>query len=191
MGEVVKGGIFKPCCRTIRYSQITGALRHQYGTIDIHACGYLDADEGVNRVEYLIYSPRDRGIGTSKLPLQVEYLTHVRGRVFVVAGGAADKLSPQLSIGMGAMLSKGFGNCRLTRVDEPKSLVPVHGTLKTRIPLGHAERFGIRHVFGPVHGYLYEPAPADPMGPGEYVLSLFEGSEVMAPACLIDRRQHG
>ncbi len=190
LGEVVKGGIFKPCCKTIRYSSITGALRRHCGDSPdigdenrLHACGYLIKGDGLNNTEYLIYSPRDRAIELSKLPLQVEYLTNVQARIFVVGNDAGKKLPDRFTLNMGGMISKGFGVCDLVKIATHNNPRPKQGRLMTRIPLKHLGLFGIRECKVPIFGYLFEPHSIDT---GEYTRSLFEGSIVVAPEFLVD-----
>lgn len=192
MGERTKGGLFRPCIKTIRYSQISGALRQKFGVErfgaqkeKIHAAGYLVEDNGYNKVDYLIYSPRDKATAINKVPLQIEFLTNVHGKVYVLENDFTADLPQEFEIYMGALVSKGFGLCKLNkRRDgiEDKPIMP--GTLRTRIPLNRLDIFGIKqeNIRKPVYGYLFEPTSPTS---GVYVLSLFEGSEVVAPEFLI------
>lgn len=198
MGERIKGGLFRPCTKTIhdnqiggpiRYSQISGALRKKFGAGEIHAAGYLVEGNGWNRIEYLIYSPRDKARTTSKLPLQIEFLTNVHGKVYILEDDFTANLPQKFEIYMGALVSKGFGLCRLNkRRDgvEDKPIMP--GMLRTRIPLNRLNIFGIKEesIKKPVYGYLFEPTSPTS---GVYVLSLFEGSEIVAPEFLITARK--
>ena len=59
MGERVKGGLFRPCAKTIRYSQISGALRKKFGENEIHAAGYLVEENGYNKVDQISYKAYD------------------------------------------------------------------------------------------------------------------------------------
>lgn len=189
MGERVKGGLFRPCAKTIRYSQISGALRRKFGENEIHAVGYLVEGNGYNKVDYLIYSPRDKARAISKVPLQIEFLTNVCGKVYVLENEfTANNLPEKFDIFMGALTSKGFGLCKLAkrRIIEDKPVVL--GALRTRIPLNKLDIFGIeeRNIKRPVYGYLFEPTSPTS---GVYVLSLFEESEVVAPEFLIVARK--
>lgn len=182
MGERIKGGLFRPCCKTIRYSQISGALRKKFGANGIHAAGYLVDGNGYNKTEYLTYSPRNRVKGVSKIPLQIEFLTNVHGKVYVLKDNSSTDLPHRFEIPMGALISKGFGLCKLKKVGMVEAEPPRLGTLKTRIPLDKQEIFNIREVRRPVYGYLFEPTSPTS---GIYVLSLFEQSEVVAPEFLV------
>ncbi len=184
LGERIKGGIFRPCVRTIPYSQISGALRQYFGNQDIHATGYLDEDREHNQFDYLIYSPRDRILGISKVPLQIEYLTNVLGKVFVLENDFTIQLPKEFTISMGAFRSKGLGRCRLIQqsILEDKSVKP--GKLNVRIPIETQDIFAIRKILRPVYGYLFKPTTPDT---GVYVLSLFEGSEIVGPDFLLQK----
>lgn len=190
MGEREKAGVFKPCCKTIRYSQITGALRHNFNYKDIHAVGYLVNENGFNKIDYLIYSPRERVTEISKVPLQVEFLRNVKAKVFIIENEATKELPDNFSISMGAMLSKGFGICKLNKTTIFEAGNPDKGYLKTRIPIKYQQLFDIKNILKPIYGYLFEPDEQNPET-GKYILSLFEGSFVVAPNYLIDRRQNG
>jgi len=182
MGERTKGGLFRPCCRTIRYSQISGALRKKFGVSEIHSAGYLVNGNGNNKTDYLIYSPRERAREASKLPLRMEFLTNVKGKVYVLENDSTTVFPPQFEVFMGAFISRGFGLCRLKRVKLVDSDPPKQGILRTRLPMNNLETFNIRKILKPVYGYLFEPTSPTS---GVYVLSLFEGSEVIAPEFLI------
>ncbi|MDI6810970.1 MAG: hypothetical protein QMD80_04745 [archaeon] len=118
LGERIKKGTFRPTIRTIPYTQITGALKAVFGDRDIHAVGHLVEDKKYNKVDYLTYSPRDRGIETSKLPLTVEFLTNVLGHIYILKNGDTKDLEEEFEIVMGALKSKGFGRCKLKKVQE-------------------------------------------------------------------------
>lgn len=187
MGERIKGGRFRPCAKTIRYSQISGALRKKFGIEEIHAAGYL-LDNGY-KIDYFTYSPKDKSRAISKVPLQVEFLSKVQGKVYVLENNFTADLPQSFEIFMGALISKGFGLCKLSKqktIETKYRKDP--GILKTRIPLDKQKIFGIKNVIKPVYGYLFEPTSPTS---GIYVLSLFEGSEVVAPEFLISLKKRG
>lgn len=76
LGERIKGGIFRPSCKTLRWSTITMALRKFLNSPEIHAVGVIDRYDS----NYFIYSPTERVSEISRLPLQVEVLSNVKGR---------------------------------------------------------------------------------------------------------------
>lgn len=180
MGERTKGGLFRPCVRTIPYSQISGALRRKFGTT-IHAAGYLINSNGHNRTDYFTYAPKDKARTISKVPLKVEFLTNVYGKVYVLNTEFTANLPDNFTLLMGALISKGFGHCTLYKRQTVEGK-PEKGFLKTRIPLNKKDLFDIKAVIKPVYGFLFEPTSPTS---GVYVLSLFEGSVVSAPVFLI------
>jgi len=179
LGERMKGGLFRPCdTHAIRYSAVTGALRSVFGG-DLHAAGYFLESPDHNRVEYLTYSPRDDATGVSKLPLTIQFLADVLGRV--VVNTPQEPLPETFELCMGAMKSHGLGRCQF-RLRGPAKTEQVRGRLLTRLPVHRAVDFEVQRVIAPIYGYLFEPT--SPLS-GEYVLALFEGSEVYGPQCLV------
>ena len=194
MGERLKAGTFRPCAQTIRYSQITGALRKKFGDEkDLHAVGYLVEEEGFNQLEYLTYSPRDRSLNLSKLPLQIEFLVNVKGKVFLPVTDTVENLPEEFDLTMGALLSKGFGRCKLAQKElisstSEKGRIPQDPerdyVLNVRLPEKYCSLFGIRKVLKPIYGYLFESRG---LTSGVYARSLFEGSVVIAPVFLLKK----
>lgn len=184
LGERTKGGLFRPTCRTIRYSQIAGALRARFG-VELHAVGHLVEEDGHNQPNTLTYAPRDRAQGISKVPLTVEFLADVVAKVYVL--DETGVLPKSFEIEMGGLRSQGLGRCRLTfeRVapDEVR-----RGHLNTRLPLRLTCVFGIERVIVPMYGYLFRSLS---QATGEYELSLFEGSEIVGPAFLLQEETNG
>ncbi|MBC7265284.1 MAG: hypothetical protein H5T64_13155 [Chloroflexi bacterium] len=182
LGERVKAGLFRPCdTRTIRYSAITGALRSYLGRDDLHAAGYFVQDGEHNQVDYFTYSPRDRVLGSSKIPLTVQFLRNVLGKIYIP--DHAD-LPEEFDLSLGALKSRGFGQCHLrylTSLDSEEHRA--FGRLNTRIPLDRVDVFAIKEVKVPVYGYLFRPTSRTD---GVYVLSLFEGSVVVGPRFLLE-----
>jgi len=184
LGERMKGNVFKPCLRTIPFSQISGALNARFGRSDFKAVGVFDGMSEFNRINYLTYSPRDRVFGTSKIPLQVEFLSNVSAKVFIFENEGTKILPAEFEIFLGGLKSKGFGRCFLRQQKRVDNLSPLRGTLNVRIPVEEKEYFNVRVINdSPVYGYLFKPIPGT--FTGEYVLSLFEGSVVSAPKFLL------
>jgi len=183
LGERIKGGLFRPCdTHVIRYSAATGALRERFGWRDLHATGYFVEKAGYNQIEYLVYSPRDDISDLSKLPLTVQFLADALGTIIVKSQQA---LPEEFELSMGALKSQGFGRCHFRQRGEA-AMEQVRGRLRTRVPEHRAGEFEISKVVGPVYGYLFEPTAPDR---GEYVRSLFEGSEVYGPRCLVEEQE--
>jgi len=179
LGERLKAGWFRPCTDTVPYSQISGALRWAFGDADLHAAGHFCHYE----VDYLVQGPRDRLRDISKLPLRVQVLRQALGSVYVLANEASRVLPEEFELQMGALRSKGLGQCSLRRLGEvPADVSGVLGTLNTRIPLARQEMFRLREVHMPIYGYLFEPTSPYT---GNYVLSLFEGTRAVAPPFLL------
>lgn len=185
IGERMKGSIFKPCIKTIPFSQISGALNTKFGRTDFKAVGILNEDAEFNRIDYLTYSPRDRNSGISKIPLQIEFLTNVSGSVFIFENEASNNLPAEFEIFLGGLKSKGFGRCRLKFSGNITDLASRQGILNVRLPLEERDTFNIRKILNPLYGYLFKPVPLTYTG--NYILSLFEGSKVVSPSFLLRR----
>jgi len=192
IGERTKGGRYKPTIKTLRYSQICGALRHRFGIKNVHAAGSIDKF----KVEFLSYTLKDRSSDISKIPLRIEFLTNVEGTVYISEGSIPENKIAGFDVTIGAMISKGFGDCSLIKAGEVDTTNEAikEGQLNTRIPIKAEneeelnsliqdgkptifllEIFGIKKVLKPKLGYLFDPIYKHS---GIYVLSLFEGSKV-------------
>jgi hypothetical protein len=180
-----KGATFKPCLKTIPFSQISGALNSKFGRDDFKAVGYLIEEPGFNNIEYLIYSPREKALSISKIPIQVEFISNVKGKVFILeTEEIRTLLSDTLEIYLGGLRSKGFGKCMLTEKRYVEENFPAKPKpLNVRIPIDEVETFKIKRIVNPIYGYLFKPNP-DRLT-GVYVKSLFEGSLVIAPTFLL------
>lgn len=177
LGHRMKGGLFRPCdTQVVRYSAATGSLRAYLGA-DVHAAGYLIQDPPPT-VHYLVYAPRDRALGTSKIPVTVQYLANVEGRIFASAG--RHELPERIDFAMGALKSHGFGKCHIELLGEADTR-PARGWFMTRVPESAASCFGIT-ILQPRFGYLFQVT--SPVG-GVYVRSIYEGSLVEGPTCLV------
>lgn len=192
IGERIKKGTFRPVLpeiagngyRPLPYSTATGALREYLSLrfdAPVHAAGYLTGGQ----VETLVISPRDNVTGVSKLPITIQYLTGVKGKLFILINEHTVKLETEFDMVMGGMRYKGMGLCRLKRIPAP----PVNkkeGILLTRIPVEALTYFGIELSTDKYtdynRGYLFKPTSETG---GVYVKSLFEGSEVEGPGFLL------
>ncbi len=222
LGERFKKGQYRPVITTIPYSQITGALQAKFGNSknagksrQIHACGHFDFKDETefreNHIKTLTYSPRNRSIETSIIPIYTEYLYNVEGEVYLKENEDVKEILSQkgeISFWMGGLKSKGFGKCILKFKEIDPCADSREGELNTRLPLfklndadfeagkedidklveeGKPTRFlhdvfGIERVKTANFGYLFEPISETD---GKYVLSLFEGSIVEAPGFLL------
>lgn len=222
LGERFKKGQYRPVITTIPYSQITGALQAKFGNgkytegaSQIHACGHFifkdESDFRENHIKTLTYSPRNRSIETSIIPIYTEYLYNVEGEVYLKENEDVKEILSQkgeISFWMGGLKSKGFGKCILNYKGIDLYVESREGELNTRLPLfkldnadfqaGEEDRdklveegkptrflhdvFGIKRVKTANFGYLFEPTSETD---GKYVLSLFEGSIVEAPGFLL------
>lgn len=182
IGERIKKGTFRPTVMTIPYTTITGALKTHFGGEEIHAVGYI---ENYDSKDYLTYSPRDRRIGVSKIPISLEFLVNVRGHIYIVKNRETEKLPDKFEVKIGALRAKGLGYTQFTKDSTIKTDEGVleYGELNTRIPLEYLDKFLIKPV-KPIYGYLLKPLS---LSEAVYVKSLFEGSEVYAPRFLIKR----
>jgi hypothetical protein len=192
VGERTKKGTFRPSIspigqkyktggRTSRvmplpYSTVTGSIKAVLGyEINLHGIGKIT---GCTKA-YMSVAPNDAAIGTSKLPITVEYLTNVRGELYIRKTEdfpSADFLTSELILG--GMKSKGFGTCVVMPGEEiqPK-IIERPGRLLSRIFLDDEimGQFGImrRNIAKPYFGYLFRRTSEFD---GYYQKSLFEGS---------------
>lgn len=183
LGERPKGEIFKPCIYTIPFSQITGALNRHFSQQDFKATGHFNDSPDHNQARYLTYSPRDRVANLSKIPLQVEYLSEVRAKIFILINDTSQNLPEQFTLTMGGLRSRGFGVCHLTLSQRLREFQIITGSLLTRIPEDEKVSFAIEDVPTPKYGYLFRPKPGT--FTGWYIKSLFEGSIVKGPDFLL------
>lgn len=196
LGERFKGGVFRPSSKVLRYSQITGALRAELGIQDIHAVGIIER----YGIDFFIYSPQDKMVGRSKIPLTAEVLTNVRARVYIAS---SSDLPEELVLRIGALVTKGFGESHLKlkqvieasrlkrNIEETNRILRKGGLpeLATRLPLReeiYAGVFGVTKIIKPIYCYMFYPTSSTT---GYYELSLKEGSIVIAPSIFI--RKYG
>jgi len=166
---------------------VTSALREYFGIQEIHAAGYLIDDPRYNKTQFLIYSPRDRVQDISKIPITIEFLTDVLGKVFVLKNEATTSMPQNLNISFSILLGglrwKGFGECEL-RFEGSEIYEIGEGILNTRIPLNALSVFTITQIV-PVMGYLSEKIEEKYY----WTPALFEGSRVTAPECFLKERR--
>jgi len=187
LGERIRGSVFRPCLDVFTYTGLVGALKARFPCPyrSIQAAGrFLHA-----RRELLVFSPRDRGRETSVVPLEIECLVDVQAHLYVGLNDFTATWPQQFQFRLGAMKSKGFGECRVTKLGVVKAGEPRPGRLAMRIPdePNVLEALGIAKVEAPVLGYLFQP---DRGGTGHYVRALFEGSLVVADPILLKEDQH-
>jgi hypothetical protein len=118
--------------------------------------------------------------GVSKVPLTVEVLTDVKGKVFIKGKGGEEPPFRKLRLLLGALRSKGLGECCLTYRRLAK-LEHKEGELRSRLPEAEKGEVGIKEVLKPIYGYLFHPHK-DPSEvytiSGTYIRALLEGSLV-------------
>lgn len=193
IGERVKKGTFKSCITTIPCSTISEALNAHLGREDIFALGFLD-DDYLSKIDerkkraLMTTAPKDSALLVSKLPLVTEYLVEAKGKIFIRAvDGLEEILKKHPKFRMGALKSKGLGNCQVEfrRVLEEKDLKPIEGKLKTRIYEDKTTLtiLGIKEIFKPIYGYLYKRT--SPVS-GYYQRSLFEGTILTGPKFILE-----
>lgn len=188
LGERSKKGTYRASIQScIPYSQITGALRAAYGGQGqaslLHAVGILE-QFGQERI---VQGRRDRMLDLATLPVEADILTGVEAKIYIVHNACTCSLGTELRLKMGALRSRGLGDCVLTRQAEARPWdggEPQAGPLAVRIPDDPEvlQAFGITAVV-PVYGYLFRPDD-DHIG-GQYVRALFEGSTVLGPSFLL------
>ncbi|GIU72686.1 MAG: hypothetical protein KatS3mg003_2233 [Candidatus Nitrosocaldaceae archaeon] len=194
IGERIKGGVFRPCIDTIPSTTIEGALYNNFGLdLNLKAVGILDKDT----YEYaeFTYSITDRYTMVSKIPITTQYLKpkkdKIKADVYIPYNRDKEDIINSLKgkeFMLGAMKSKGFGNCLIKNVDNIDSNI-VQGELKVRVLEEEAEDFCIK-VLAANYGYLFKPDIDKDRLTGKYVRALFEGSIVIAPNILVRKESY-
>lgn len=157
IGERIKAGVYKPSAKTIPYSQITGAIKHNLG-LNVHAVGVIDE---IGSIGHLTIGPKDRSTDEVKLPIKAMFLEDVKGKIFIIQeADISSKLPEEIFLYMGGLRMKGFGKCLLNNKKEYdiKATDIGDGKLRTRIPVNIANIFGITAVMEKF-GYLFEVVP--------------------------------
>jgi len=161
LGERIKGARLRPTSRIIRYSQIVGALRAEFG-FEFDSAGVIDEPPSDSPTVLLPSTLTQRVDESASAPLQVEVLTDVRGRIYIVHDETlpqqfqpeSHQFLPAFHILLGALSHRGMGRtqltfCRTIELDldrpyerDPAEMdiyapvqPPFEGTLYTRIPL--------------------------------------------------------
>ena len=191
LGERIRGGLFRPCLKVFTYTALVGALkaRFPHPFRKIHAIGrFLRDGPNANLLESITFSPRDRSREVSIVPLIIEYLANVKVEVFILKNDFTISFPEHFTLHLGAMKSKGFGQCRMSRIGELPRSNPKPGVLAARIPDSQQvlEAFGVLKVISPVYGYLFQPGTG---GTGHYVRSLFEGTRTVADPVLLKSQE--
>ncbi len=193
IGERVKKGTFRPCVETLPSSTLIGCLREHFGLEETVAIGFFQKE--AYRKETFTYAPFDAHLRTSKLPLTLEYLVptvgrrEIQGEVYVANTSEAKAVFTPVGgpwyITLGAMRSKGFGQCLLEYV---KEVTPSRrtGYLRGHFRETDASAFGIKvpqDIIRPRYGFLFRPDSY--LIGGRYERALFAGSILTGPDFLI------
>ena len=187
IGERVKGETFRPCISSIPCSTLKGSFKEHFGVPDIQGIGFFRQDSYERNI--LTYAPFDSYLGTAKFPISIEYLKpkncpNIKADIYILKKKDYDFYDKNSSvrITLGALKSKGLGQCELRYVREitPENRV---GYFKGRILEQECEMFGIKQVIKPCFGYLFYPTSQIS---GVYKRAIFEGSIIKAPSILIE-----
>lgn len=191
LGERIRGSVFRPCLDVFTYTALVGALkaRFPHPCRKLHAVGrFIPNGPGSNKPEIMIFSPRDRSREISVTPLEIGYLANVNAEIFILKNDFTVKFPDEFLFRLGAMKSKGFGQCYMTRIAEvslphPKDVKK--GKLNVRIPDDQQilNELGIQEVISPIYGYLFQPKTG---GTGRYIRALFQDSYVKANPILLN-----
>lgn len=192
LGERIRGAIFRPCLKVLTYTSLVGALKARFPQPyrKLHAVGrFISNGPNTNLREIMTFSPRDRGCELSVVPLAIEYLANVHAEVFILKNDFTIRFPSSFTLHLGAMKSKGFGQCTMKRIGEREFSRPRQGLLAVRLPDDaniHSE-IQIRRVISPIFGYLFQPASG---GTGSYIRSIFEGTRVVADPVLLQSEEN-
>lgn len=200
LGERIKKGTFRPCLSEyinsesklipLSFSTITNAFKHYLGfDKKIYAVGYLTS----YKRDVFEFAPSDIALNTAKLPLQTEFFYDVEGVFYVKKNSDIQQentIAELQSIYLGAMKSKGFGQCYLSFEKLLKPDKVLIGKLKVRLYEEVLKEFGISEVIVPEIGYLFKPNEKN-WTEGRWIKSIFEGSIVEnAPDILVDELKY-
>lgn len=191
IGERIKKGTFKPSISPftskyksedrvdgilpLPYSTITGAIKSILGDKkDIHAIGKIIK----YKKGYMAVAPYDTALNTAKLPITIEYLADVEGKIYI------KKTSDFSSAGLlenefylGGLKSKGFGRCKIIAGKEIEPKIIEKGVFLSRIYYEDniLRQFGINkeNIIKPYFGYLFKKTSSFD---GYYQKSIFENT---------------
>lgn len=180
VGERIKKGTFRPCVETLPTSTLIGCFQEHFGLKETVAIGFLQPTS--YRKEIFTYAPFDACLRTAKLPLTVEHLlpaigrSQIEGIAYVAATPEAKTIftpdKSSWSVTLGALRSKGFGQCSLEYIEEVTPTRRV-GFLRGHLRESDAPAFGIdlaRDLIRPRYGYLFRPDPTHISGQYERAL---------------------
>lgn len=193
IGERAKKGTFRPCVETLPTSTLIGCFREHFGFKQTVAIGFFELAS--YRKAVFTYAPFDACLRTAKLPLSAEQLipaigqTQIEAHVYVAATPEAKAVfstgQGPWSVTLGALRSKGFGQCSLEYVEQTTPLRRV-GYLRGRLRETDASGFGIdltQDLVRPCYGYLFRP-DQNRVG-GQYERALFTDTILNGPDFLI------
>ncbi|MGQ9847347.1 MAG: hypothetical protein ACUVQP_07590 [Bacteroidales bacterium] len=179
IGERVKGGIYRPCLKTIPSSTVKGAFKYHLG-LDLIGVGFFDDD--TYEIRDFTYSVTDKLLESAKMPFTASCLypsgrEKIKAVIYLVKDNSINiDIFRNLILTIGALKSKGFGKSKVVNVEE-KEIEIKQGILKVRVLESEVSSFKIT-VISPYYGYLF--CPQNDIS-GVYKRALFEGSLVKAP----------
>ncbi|MER3462889.1 MAG: hypothetical protein C4342_07945, partial [Armatimonadota bacterium] len=107
IGDRMRGSVFRPCLDVLPATTLEGALRDRFPRPD--RCVYAIGRFTKMQKDSLVYSPRDRVAGVSKVPIQTEVLADVEAEVYILLNDWTVEYPKQFSMRMGAMRAQGCG----------------------------------------------------------------------------------
>jgi hypothetical protein len=190
IGERVKGGVFRPCITVIPSTTVRGMF-HAIGMDDIIGVGIIS--DKTYEIAYHIYSPRDRYVNSSKIPILTQYIKpkndkgKIKATIYVPHNENHRNVIYNLKnkeLIMGALKSKGFGRCKVVDVKECVYAID-KGILNVRLLEDECKHFKLRVLAGR-YGYLFKPDRYHING--SYKKAILEGSIVEGPVNLLKER---
>lgn len=197
IGERVKKGTFRPCVETLPTSTLMGCFQEHFGLFGFVAIGFFKKNSYQKKL--YTYAPFDSATGTAKLPIVLEYLAprennlEINGEIFVTATDETRRIfenNGNYLVSIGALRSKGFGQCQLCLEEEVQPRLKV-GYLRGNLREKDAPVFGIdlqKALISPNYGYLFRPDLHRISG--QYERALFAGTILEGPDFLIGDEYH-